>query len=174
MNIFKTYWYSYLKYRLTGNMDILISYYKKKGMVIGNNCKIYSGIATPESYLIKLGNNITIATGVKFITHDNSISKIYSEFSDIFGKIEIGDNCFIGAYSIIMPGVVLGKNTIVAAGSVVTKSFLGDEVIGGVPAKKICSIDNYKSRIKQYGMNVIGLSEQEKKELVLNGKLIER
>ena len=173
MSIFKTYWFSYLKYRLTGNMEILISYYRDKGMIIGKNCKIYSGIATPESYLIEIGDNVTIATGAKFITHDNSISKVCSEYTDVFGRICIGNNCFIGAYSIILPGVSLGNNTIVASGSVVTKSFDGG-VIAGVPARIISSIEDYKTKTAPYGVNVDGLSYDDKKAKVLNSILIEK
>lgn len=49
----------------------------------------------------------------------------------------IGENCFIGEKSIILPGVILGNNVIVAAGSVVTKSFDDNVLIGGNPAKII-------------------------------------
>jgi len=58
--------------------------------------------------------------------------------------IKIGKNCWIGANAVILPGVELAEHTIVAAGAVVTKSFLeGDCVIGGVPAKVIKKIGEY-------------------------------
>lgn len=71
-----------------------MDFYRRKGVRIGINCAIYSPIITPESYLISIGDNVTIAPGVKFITHDNSISKILPEFTDVFGRINIGNNCF--------------------------------------------------------------------------------
>ena len=55
------------------------------------------------------------------------------------GKIIIGDNCWVGAKSIILKDVELGENCIVAAGSVVTKSFPAGSIIAGVPAKLIKS-----------------------------------
>ena len=55
----------------------------------------------------------------------------------LFGRIEIGNNCFIGARCIIMPGVTIGKHSVVAAGSVVTKDGPPDTMVGGVPAKII-------------------------------------
>ena len=57
--------------------------------------------------------------------------------------IKLKDNCWIGSGSIILPGVELGEHVIVAAGSVVTKSFPSNSIIGGVPAKLISSVDAY-------------------------------
>ena len=53
------------------------------------------------------------------------------------GEIKIGDNCFIGARAIILPGVTLGNECVVAAGAVVTKSYPSGSVLGGNPAKLI-------------------------------------
>lgn len=61
--------------------------------------------------------------------------------------IVIGDNCWVAMNAVILPGVVLGNGTIVAAGSVVTKSFpQGRCVIGGVPAKVIKLINEKSDR----------------------------
>ena len=109
MNIFSTYYFAYLKYLLSGrNCDILIRFYRDKGVSIGVGCAIYSPIITPESYLISIGDNVTIAPGVKLLTHDNSVCKIFPEFTDVFGRINIGNNCFLGANVIVLPGVTLG------------------------------------------------------------------
>lgn len=95
------------------------------------------------------------------------------EFTDVFGKINIGDNCFIGANSIILPGVTLMPNTIVAAGSVVTKSFKGNVVVGGNPAKVITDMVTYRNKVKPYAISTNGLTFKEKKDLLLTtNKLI--
>lgn len=58
--------------------------------------------------------------------------------TDILAAISIGDKCFIGANSVILPGVTLANNVIMAAGSVVTKSFHENNIIiGGNPARVI-------------------------------------
>ena len=171
MRLFDNYYFVYLKYLLLHrNDEIFIKYFRRKGISIGENCHIYSSIATPEAYLITIGNDVTIAPGVRFLTHDNSVSKLSPTFTDVFGKILIGNNCFIGANAVILPGVELGANTIVAAGSIVTKSYTGNIVIGGNPAKPISSFEDYKKKIEGYCSNVDGMSFSCKKEYLLSDK----
>ena len=109
---------------------------------VGENCAFFIKDFGTEPYLIKIHNNVEIASGVKLITHDDSVSMVKNienknTFIDSVGSIEIFDNCFIGAESIIMPNTKIGPNSIVAAGSVVTKKVREGEIVGGVPAKKI-------------------------------------
>ncbi len=101
-----------LKILHKNNMKWKIEHYRIRGMVIGEGTKIYSTLSTREAYLIKLGRNVTIASSANLVTHDNSVSKIFENASDLVGEICIGDNCFIGAYSTILPGVTIGRNTI--------------------------------------------------------------
>jgi carbonic anhydrase/acetyltransferase-like protein (isoleucine patch superfamily) len=56
---------------------------------------------------------------------------------DRVGRIDIRDNVFIGHQAIVMPGVTIGPNAVVAAGSVVTRDVPPGTVVGGVPAKPI-------------------------------------
>ena len=112
-------------------------------MVIGDNCCIYSDISTPESYLVSIGNNVTVSNDVQLLTHDNSIDRLCLEKCDIFGEIKIGNNCFVGAHTTILPGVTLGDFVVVGAGSVVTKSFPDGVIIAGNPAKQIGTVDAF-------------------------------
>ncbi len=164
-----------LLHRRSMNQEQLQDYLRSRGIEIGTGCRIFSNIDGPEAYLISLGNNVTIATGARLITHDNSISKILPQYTDIFGKIIVGDNCFIGAYSTVLCGVTIGKNSIIAAGAVVNKSIPSNEIWGGVPAKKIGDISEYCVRSAKYGLNTRGLSYDEKKSLLQNSdKLIRK
>lgn len=98
--------------------------FKKMGMNIGEDAWIFSdGIETAEPYLITIGNHVMISPQVYFTTHDASAS-YYSDASDIFGRINIGNNVYIGMGTMILPGVTIADNCIIGAGSVVTKSFL--------------------------------------------------
>ena len=117
------------------------------GVKLGQNCLICSYLLTKESHLLEIGDNVTISTNVKFVTHDNSAKLIFGDRGDLFGKIKIGDNCFVGENSVLLYGVELGNNIIVAAGSVVTRSFYEENIIiGGNPAKKISTWDKYREK----------------------------
>lgn len=123
---------------------------------------INSNIAKNEPHLIYIGHSTTIGGGVEFVTHDNCISKVIEGKSDLFGKIVIGRNCFIGARSVILYGVTLADNVIVAAGSVVTKSFHESNIIiGGNPARIITDWNNFKEKTQDYAWNCNEYSSEE-------------
>jgi len=91
---------------------------------------------------IEIGKNVRIGPGIKIISANHDTQDFNKHLAE--KPIKIGDNCWIGANSVILPGVELGDHTIVAAGAVVSKSFLeGDCIIGGVPAKVIKKIGKY-------------------------------
>ncbi len=141
--------------------------WREQGMRIGKDVHIFSDIISKEPYMISIGDDTTISGDVLFVTHDNSISKYLPEYTETFGEIIIGRNCFIGMRSIIMPGVTIADNTIVAAGACVTKSCLtSGNVLGGVPAKVIGTVEELKKKNEAYGFSIKGLTLEEKKELL--------
>ena len=103
--------------------------------------------------LISIGDNCWIASNVTFATHDvihrmlNNYVKDY-EFQENVGCIDIRNNVFIGAGTIILSNVAIGSDTIIAAGSYVNKDIPGNGVYGGVPAKFICSLDEFIDKRK--------------------------
>ena len=84
---------------------------------------------------IEIGDDTIFAPGVKIISANHSISNLDSH--EKAPPVKIGKNCWLGANAVILPGVVLGDNVTVGAGSVVTKSFESNVILGGVPAKVI-------------------------------------
>lgn len=126
-----------------------IEYLRFKGIEIGENCRVYTRNFGSEPWLISIGNNVTITSGCSFITHDGSTWLIRDERGRrfLFRKIKIGNNIFIGTNSIILPGVEIHDNVIVAAGSVVTKSIPSGKIVGGNPAKIIGSYEDYKTKV---------------------------
>lgn len=134
--------------------ETINNYFRKSGMKIGGGCNICCNIMTAEPYLVEIGDNVTISGDVKFVTHDNSISKIDKKCPNIFGKIIIGNNCFIGQSSILLYGVELTENVIVAAGSVVVNSFSQEKIIiGGNPARIISTWDKFYEKGRDYAMS---------------------
>lgn len=108
-------------------------------VVICNHCVIdYSGGLT-------IGENTTISDGVKIYTHKHDIYKFTHRMPNnvIAASVQIGKGVWIGANSIILPGVTIGDYAVVAAGSVVTKDIKNYWIVGGNPAKFI------KENIKQ-------------------------
>lgn len=160
-------------YTITGNeekiLQLKIDQFIKLGGACGKNFKFYCDMPG-EPYLVTIGNDVTIAYDTALLTHDNSVIKCGINATDYFGKIIIGNNCFIGAKSIVLPGVTLGDNTIVGAGSVVTKSFSeGNVVIAGNPARIICTLDRFKNKKRTISLNLdIENRRQNKKEYILS------
>lgn len=145
------------------------SYARRKGVTIGEHCLIDTRNWPSEAYLITIGNHVQITRGVSIYTHGggNAIRQHHPDF-DIFGKVIIGDWSYIGAHSQIMPGVTIGEGALVAAGSVVTKSVAPHTVVGGNPARYICTTEEYYERNKQYDVKTKGLSYSDKRRVLLS------
>ncbi|WP_339207746.1 acyltransferase [Paenibacillus sp. FSL K6-3182] len=112
-------------------------------MKIGRNCSIQPGVTFDYSHcwLITIGNNVTIAPQAYILVHDAS-SKSLTGYTKL-GAVTIEDDVFIGAKALIMPGVTVGKGSIIAAGSVVTKSVPAGFIYAGNPAKEINNLTEY-------------------------------
>lgn len=160
----------YLRIKKITPREYLILHLRKTGMTIGENCYIISPqVETAEPYLVTIGNNVLISSNVMFTTHDASASHYIPGSSDIFGRINIGDNCFIGIGAIILPGVTIAKDCIIGAGSVVTKSFLEPGmIIAGNPARIIGSAENARIKNEKYALNVWNIPRTERKDYILS------
>ena len=142
------YWLTKIRYYLSGrNQEIMNAFYRKQGVKVGERCLLCTSPLTSESFLIEIGDDVVISTDVTFVTHDHSIMKVIPDGPNLFGKIVIGNNCFIGERSVLMYGVELAENIIVASGSVVTKSFpQSNVIIGGNPAKVIGTWESFREK----------------------------
>lgn len=148
-------------------------YARESGVIFGKNCKFLTNKFGSEPYLIKIGDNFYSSSNVQFVTHDGSVNVLrnkYGEYSniDIFKPIMIGNNVFLGYGVVILPGTVIGDNVIVGACSVVKGELQSDSVYAGMPAKYICSIDEYLSKNRDSFIQTKNMSLKEKKEYVLN------
>ncbi|NHB70197.1 acyltransferase [Perlabentimonas gracilis] len=143
-------------------------YAKSIGVQVGVGCYISTKKFSSEPYLIKIGSNVRISRGVSFYTHGGiwPFRKVYPEL-DYFGKIVIGNNCYIGEDVKIMPGVTVEDNCIVGAGTILTKSVIQGTVVAGNPAKYVGETKEFLEKIKKYNCKTKGLSYFKKRQLLL-------
>lgn len=150
----------------TGKAQI---YSKSLGINFGKRVRITGKpYFSSEPFLITTGDDVTIAHGVVFHTHDGGIGVLRKKYPkvDVFRKIKIGNNVFIGTYATIMPGVTVGDNVIIGASSVVTKDVPNDVVVAGVPAKIIKTIKEYELKVIPESIILSGSRETRKQEII--------
>ncbi len=118
----------------------------QRGLVVGENVNVLNEVIIDSDHCwhISIGNDVTLAPRVHILAHDAS-TKMFLNYTKI-GKVKIGNRVFIGASSIILPGVVIGNDVIVGAGSVITCDIPDGTVVSGNPARVISSTEDFLSR----------------------------
>lgn len=104
--------------------------------------------------LIEIGDNCTISFDVVILIHDYSINNAFraagvegGEFHRVIKRpVKIGNNCFIGARAVIMPGAVLGDNCIVGSGAVVRGKVPAGSIVSGNPATVIAGVEQFAKK----------------------------
>ena len=148
----------------------------KRGMKVGKNFNRQQGCFLDPShcFLITIGDDVTMSIRVTVMAHDASTKKTLG-YTKV-GQVHIGNHVFIGANTTILPGVTIGDYAVIGAGSIVTHDVPARTVAVGVPAKEICSVDEYIERFQlqmdktntfgdEYRMGY-GLDESKKKEIL--------
>ena len=115
----------------------------KRGLIVGKNVSIAGDVIIDNSHTwhIEIGDEVTLARRVHILAHDAS-TKRHLHCTRL-GKVRIGNRVFVGAGSIILPGVTIGDNVIVGAGSIVSRDIPDGHVVAGNPARIICTIDEF-------------------------------
>lgn len=143
---------------------------RKLGVRIGRDCRIYIEEWGSEPFLIALGDDVTVTDGVRFLTHDGSTCLFTDERGaryQRFGRITVGDRVFIGVGTIILPGISIGSDCVIGAGSVVTRDIAPGLVVAGNPARvlgntaslgrnvaKLCASDSLLDGCRTYPARV--------------------
>jgi acetyltransferase-like isoleucine patch superfamily enzyme len=134
----------------------MVSFLKKKGIKVGERVTFHQrtniSIDLTRPTLVEIGSDVSLTRGLTILTHGYDwvvLRNIYGELLSSSGKVVIGNNVFIGFNTTILKGVRIGDNCIIGAGSTVTRSIPPNSVAAGVPAKVICTIDQYYSKRKK-------------------------
>ena len=136
---------------------------------IGKDCRFKNNNYGSEPFLISIGNHVS-AINVDFITHDGSVWLWRKEMPDIdfFKPIKLESNIFIGHKSIILPGTYIESNVIIGAGSVVKGRINSNQVYAGIPAKPICSTQEYFNKNADKFNFTKSMNYKEKKNYLIN------
>ena len=145
-------------------------YMKKVFAECGDNVRFQIRVIPLYPELIRLGSNINISTGVRFVTHD-AIHMVYNtlhagekNIPEMAQCIEIGNNVFIGVNCTILGNVKIGDNIIVSANSLVNKDLPSGGIYGGVPAKKIGDFDSFWDKRVQLAYPTVRVNQHPTQE----------
>ena len=112
-------------------------------ILIGDYCYFNHNCSITALNSIIIGDNCMFGNNVVIVDHNHLINKDKIAEKDFeTSRVKIGNNVWIGANTVILQGIEIGDNSVVAAGAVVTKNIGSKEIWGGVPAKKIKDINN--------------------------------
>lgn len=155
MNRVKRLFFSAISALLPGKKRI--AFMKKHRLYgsIGENCSIQKRKLPLYSNLVFLHNNVHVASNVGFVTHDIihkmlNIKYIGGGYMERVGCIEVMDNVFIGSGTRILYNTRIGSNVIIGSDSLVNKDIPDNSVYAGVPARYICSFDEYVEKAGRY------------------------
>lgn len=137
----------------TRDNEHFVEYLRSNGAIIGKDTRFIDPkkchVDPGRIDYIRIGENCCLSV-VSLIAHDYSWYVFADSHSDILpdggGKIEIGNNCFIGYQACILKGTTIGDNVIIGARSVVKGNVPSNTVWAGSPAKQICTLDELYQR----------------------------
>lgn len=146
-----------------------IKYWRNKGVAIGDNSEIYPTVNFgTEPWLISIGERVRIGSNVQFYTHDGGVHvlRIYEKYKDIdlFGKIVVGNNVNICPNVMILPGVTIGSNVVIACGAIVTRDVPDNCIVAGVPARVVETLEKFVEKNEARFLHTKFMSVEEKRK----------
>jgi acetyltransferase-like isoleucine patch superfamily enzyme len=150
-----------------------VGFARSLGVRVGENVRFYGvsrSMFGSEPWMIKIGNDCHITAGVQFINHDGGtlILRKHEPTLEWTAPILIGNDVYIGINSIILPNVSIGNSCVIGAGAVVTKDVPDNTVYAGVPARFICTVDDYFNKLKKKSLSCGHLSAMDKAVAIRN------
>lgn len=146
-----------IEYRLAkSSSDRFTRWLRRKGCKVGQAVQWHGlrdiSIDTTRPSLVEIGNNVCFTRGCTILTHGYEwfvLRNLYSEVLCSSGRVRIGNNVFLGTWTVVLKGVTIGDNCIIGACSLVNNDVPSGSVAAGNPIKVICSIEEYYERRKR-------------------------
>lgn len=159
MSIFSLIKKRIVLYRANKSQESKRQYLRSLGCKVGEGTRFMGRAqAGNDPYLVEIGSDCLISSDVSFLAHDGGVKVLNAagffngNRMDKMARIKIGNNCFIGCGAVIMGGVKIGNNVIIGTRSVVTKDIPDGVVAAGMPAKVICTLEEYYRKNKEKGV----------------------
>lgn len=123
---------------------------KRRGTLrsMGEHCSVLTNVVITDPHYVVLGDNVRLS-GCTLFGHDgavNMVNRAYGSRIDRVGKIEIGNDVFIGHQAVVLPGTRIGSKVLIGAGAVVRGGVPDNSVLVGNPARRIGTLDDLVRR----------------------------
>lgn len=138
------------------NGQSYLDWVRKQGVKIGEGCQVKNPrrilIDVTRPSLLEIGSHVFLHENMSILTHDWTgwcFVPMYGEFIPSHKRTKIGNNIWFGEGVKVLSGVEIGDNCIIGAYSVVTRSIPANSVAVGVPCKVVCTIEDFYKRRKE-------------------------
>ena len=128
-----------------------------KTVHIGSGTYINSGLTLIDDYEIHIGENCLLATNVTICTTGHPVHPQLRPNGEMYSfPVKIGNNVWIGANAVILPGVTIGDNAVIGAGSIVTKDIPANVIAVGNPCRVLREITDRDKEYYYHDLRVDG------------------
>lgn len=139
--------------KLLVNNEGYLKYLRSRGVTIGEDvtfhCPGDTHVDITDPHLLTIGDHVNLTGPITILTHDYGWSVIKGKTGEILGNekpVTIGNNVFVGWGATILCGTTIEDNVIIGAHAVVSGHVEGNSIWGGVPARRICSLEHYREK----------------------------
>ncbi len=144
-----------------------LGYARRLGVTLGERVRFYGmkpWMFSTEPWLITIGDDVHITSGCQFVTHDGGtlVLRHRDPTLEVTAPITIGNRVYLGMQTIVLPGVTIGDDVVIGAGSVVTKDVPSNSVAVGSPARVIKTLDEYFEQLQEKSLGFGHLNAAEK------------
>lgn len=151
----KHFWFRFKRFYAKRNSKSYLNWIKNQGVKIGEGCQVKNPrrilIDVTRPSLLEIGSHVFLHENMSILTHDWTgwcFLPLYGEFIPSHKRTKIGSNIWFGEGVKVLSGVEIGDNCIIGAYSIVTRSIPANSVALGVPCRVICSLDDFYRRRK--------------------------